>query len=998
MNSSLTRTACAAVLVALLGLGSTAAEAAETARAGQWAATVESDDASGAGRVADTPTTDGETTALPSGSSADTDAGSADEKTEVTEDPEISEAAEPEGSGETATIPTDATEQLRNPTGTESVRAAPVTVDDAALSWGLNRESTGGAYYGGCNFLSAGIAGDAGGSRIWKKDDQFYSSEVGNVSVQRPSADGSARVMQTWENRCQTSDGKSVNGQTNNGAQSTTGSEVYITGGTGTLDPEANTAQLQWKGSFTVAYYGGMTYWSATDPVLRVDSTGAGTLTARLSGFGADMDDPEAWSVLPERTVTLAVLSGVKVSADGLTVTPDFLGVKASAAGRNPQAALTAGNRAWWGSFPKDFIDYHVLTGQSSYWYTTDGGANSIQPRKVALPIEVTRAAVDEQPPTVDLAPETSAVEWTETAIVPEVGGSAAEREFVWESRDPAGEWQTVATQKDAALSVIPALAEQGTEYRVRVTTAFGAATSEPTRLQVLAKKPGSIVPRTGREISDATSLRTIADIKARIADGTVRDVTAKTTGVTTPLGASTARSITVPWTGTADAGEAWLYPGQRYLGTWVADPEQRTATITLRPGNDTEGTSVLGTLQAGQQYSMLFFTHDDPLTHVSFTAAGSTGTGPSELTNAGLRWGINAESTGGAYFGGCNFLSAGAAGDSGSARVWTKRDGFFSSATSSGNVRIEKPTSAGRWEPVTWENKCTDPFGSTVTSSSTESSSGAEIVLTGGSGSIDPATNSAKLRWQGSFTVAFYGGMTYWTASNPELTVRNGVGTLTATGSGFGAEMDDTSVWKELTPQRITLATFSGVNVNAANFTIAPDYLGVSVGDLPGGRNAQPAKTAKNSAFWGSFPRNFIDFQILTGQSSYWYTSDGARDRAKLPKQISVCADSANCAGSQKPPVKPDVPNVTQRALLPPQRTVAPPRQSIVPVSQVGAPLAGAQATKRIIVTTRVHPEEPLDSRTTVLLLLVLLAGLGTVTVVTATGGGLIMRGVIAL
>ncbi|TLF27018.1 hypothetical protein, partial [Microbacterium sp. 5K110] len=35
------------------------------------------------------------------------------------------------------------------------------TIRNAQLRWGLNAESGGGAFAGGCNFLSAGLAGDA---------------------------------------------------------------------------------------------------------------------------------------------------------------------------------------------------------------------------------------------------------------------------------------------------------------------------------------------------------------------------------------------------------------------------------------------------------------------------------------------------------------------------------------------------------------------------------------------------------------------------------------------------------------------------------------------------------------------------------------------------------------------------------------------------------------------------------------------------------------------
>lgn len=884
----------------------------------------------------------------------------------------------------------------------------PIAVDNAVFRWGLNRESTGGAYFGGCNFLSAGIAGDAGNSRIWKREDGFYRPSEGAVRVERPTADGAAVTVPTWDERCLSPGGATVNGKTTNAPDSSTQTVVRIEDGVGEIDPERNTAEIAWSGSFTVAYYGGMTYWSATDPKLVVAANGTGTVTATLSGFGAEMDNPDVWSVLPARVVTLATLSGVRVTDAGFTVSPDYLGVSVDAAGRNPQADRTTQNASWWGSFPQDFNDYHLLTGQSSYWYTTDGGANSIQPRKVADPIALTFEDADQSPPEVSLPEQLSASDWMPTTILPRVSGGTRDRSFHWERKAPGGPWQQLPAQSDAPLGIMPLLADSGSEYRVRVESRYGVAQSGSVRLSVAKKTPGSIVPRTGPELSERTQLNTVGDITARIADGSVRDLSARATGVAQPLTASAARTITIPWSGTAETPEAWLYPGQRYLGQWQVDRKAGTASITLRPGQASSGTDLLGGLLDGQEYSLLLFTHTDPVSHVAFRAAGGSGAGTGELTDAGLRWGINVEASGGAYFGGCNFLSAGRAGDAGSARVWTKADGFLASSSDGGRVRIEKPDRAGKWGPITWENKCLDPFGNAVTSTSTESTSGAELVLSGGTGTVDPARNSASIRWTGTFTVSFYGGMTYWSASNPELTVKDGVGTLTATGSGFGADMDDSSVWSELTPQKITLATFKNVTVRGNEFVIAPDYLGVSVGNQPGGRNEQPAQNAKNRAFWGSFPRDFIGFQILTGQSSYWYTSDGARDRAKLPLPIRICADQANCAGSTAVPVEPEIPKISQNALIAPPRAPLAPRQAtpvqaaIAPVTQAKAPPTAGAGQGDTVITTVVTTRRMLgagpDGAAALPLMLGLLAGLGLVTVVTAAGGGLISRGVITL
>ncbi|PPG64460.1 hypothetical protein C5C27_02785, partial [Rathayibacter sp. AY2B7] len=85
-------------------------------------------------------------------------------------------------------------------------------IADAELRWGLNRETSGGAFAGGCNFLSAGTAGDTGGSRVWAEADGLYSSREGAVSIEkatvkeplqrrvRPAAEASPAPppMTTW--------------------------------------------------------------------------------------------------------------------------------------------------------------------------------------------------------------------------------------------------------------------------------------------------------------------------------------------------------------------------------------------------------------------------------------------------------------------------------------------------------------------------------------------------------------------------------------------------------------------------------------------------------------------------------------------------------------------------------------------------------------------------------------------------------------------------------
>src|SRR5690606_32237533 len=82
-------------------------------------------------------------------------------------------------------------------------------------------------------------------------------------------------------------------------------------------------------------------------------------------------------------------------------------------------------------------------------------------------------------------------------------------------------------------------------------------------------------------------------------------------------------------------------------------------------------------------------------------------GTAGGVISNAQLRWGLNLEAGAGAFAGGCNFLSAGRAGDAGSSRVWTEADGLYSATD--GNVRIEKPTASGGWAVASFADKCLD-------------------------------------------------------------------------------------------------------------------------------------------------------------------------------------------------------------------------------------------------------------------------------------------------
>ena len=140
---------------------------------------------------------------------------------------------------------------------------------------------------------------------------------------------------------------------------------------------------------------------------------------------------------------------------------------------------------------------------------------------------------------------------------------------------------------------------------------------------------------------------------------------------------------------------------------------------------------------------------------------------------------------------------------------------------------------------------------------------------------------------------------------TDPNLTVtQDGKGQLTGTASGYGADMEDLSTWEKLKSENITLATFSGLDVDKAvkdgGFTVTPDYQGVEY-EAGGGLTPQD----RTAAEWGSFPKSFVDFNVKTGQSSYWYSSGGIADARKPALPLTVAFDN-NFEPPASEPAKP--------------------------------------------------------------------------------------------
>ncbi|GGA75728.1 hypothetical protein GCM10011490_28150 [Pseudoclavibacter endophyticus] len=775
----------------------------------------------------------------------------------------------------------------------EAASAAESVVSDVGFSWRVNEESGGGAYFGGCNFLAAGTAGDAGSSRLWAETDGLYSTSDGNVTITKPDSAGN-QVEPTWSTKCLDSAGGPVTTQPG----SSSGNQVNLAGGSGRLDVDADTGSISWKGSFTIVYYGGMTYWTISDPVLSVEN-GVGTLTGIASGYGADMNDPSKWVELEPTEIELATFSGVDLTATGVTIDPDYAGIAIDSDPGGPSGPQNR-EKEGWGSFPQSFIDFNVQTGQAAYWYTSGGAAD---PKKPGAPIAIDYAVADGPAASVD------------HGRVPEGFDGGVAVSFSGLGDAPG----RVELRSRADGSVLQLLDKAVVD---------GGTASGRWDVSTLARGPHEfdavLVDGSGETVIELASPVTIV-VVAPLADAAPE--------LDAPL--VTARSIAASWgwpAGSA-AGPPSSYVVQAFAGPAATGTPVAERTVPADPAAS-GGTTTLTGLAPSTQYTVavtpqLAGENGSAATRTVTTkaagdnAGGNDGDGNDGGGNGGdggvegndpggddtagatFYWGLNQESNAGAFFGGCNFLVAGRAGDKGAATPWTDGDGMYASAA--GNVTIIKPVGQS-FEQASWSTKCTDRTGAPVSVQRQGSYTESQVRITGGEVATE-ADGSVQVQWRGSFTVAFYGGMTYWSATDPLLVVdANGNGKVTATASGYGASMHDASKWVALEERTITLANLTGLTADAVErdggFTMTPDYLGVAYTGTNEGQGVpgsgmesateQAARNAANGSYWGSFPADFVDFQGETGQFSYWFTSNGQRDPYKPTTPMTVSLDGA--------------------------------------------------------------------------------------------------------
>lgn len=264
--------------------------------------------------------------------------------------------------------------KLTNSAGTVKSKEAKLTVAPAvaipaegldlanvSLEWTGSSEMQKVPFFGDSNFFSAG-ASDG--------EEATYDAFADNAAVYQVSAAGDETIA-TWATRA-----AHVSG---GGHQL-----VRLHGGEARIEPDGS-AVVQWDGSWSVNFYGGLVPFTFTDPELLLDADGAGTLGAEMSGCESSQADPSEctpFAAVPD--VTVATFSGVEIDPAGaVEIEPDYAGVEITVpVPFTPQNRVVAG----WGAWPQPFVDFQVTTGLSSHWYSSGG---AFDPDKAPSPFTV---------------------------------------------------------------------------------------------------------------------------------------------------------------------------------------------------------------------------------------------------------------------------------------------------------------------------------------------------------------------------------------------------------------------------------------------------------------------------------------------------------------------------------------------------------------------------------------------------------------------------------
>lgn len=377
-----------------------------------------------------------------------------------------------------------------------TVEAEPVAsgvITGADLVWTGSQELQKAPPFGGSSFFSAGVSDGK---------EPTYRAVDGKVSVVH--IDDNTRTPATWATRA---------------AQVATDLEqaVVVEDGTGTLD-EDGSAVIAWDGAWTVNFYGGLVPFTVTDPVLTVDEEGNGTLKGDLSGYGSTQDNPDVRTPLaPVADVTIATFSDVDVDSNGFTIGPDYEGVQVQVA--NATAQVRTGD---WGSWPQPFVDFHVKTGLSSYWYSSGGAADAY---KSPSPIQVGSFTVSDKPaiqaPVIALQPSSvSAIVGTAAQL--RVTATGSDLSYLWQ-RKVGSSWIDLSDERSATLT-LPAttLADGGAQLRVKVSNSAGSVTSAGATLTVKSARTTATISRSkgSQKIKAPAKRRVLLRVRVTSEDG----------------------------------------------------------------------------------------------------------------------------------------------------------------------------------------------------------------------------------------------------------------------------------------------------------------------------------------------------------------------------------------------------------------------------------------------------------------------------------------------
>lgn len=435
-----------------------------------------------------------------------------------------------------------------------------------------------------------------------------------------------------------------------------------------------------------------------------------------------------------------------------------------------------------------------------------------------------------------------------------------------WQAKGPAAtRFRDLDGETAATLTVTARAGMGGTSYRAVFTNAAGRVASEPATLTV------DYAPRVSSQPLDQTVTAGSSATFQLLADGSPEPA--------------------IAWE--REVGGAWV-PLSAGDGVRIAG-----GTLTIeRAALDWSGTRLRASVtNAAGAVS----TRAATLTVVAARTIPPSGL---DLQGVVLEWSGNDELQKAPPFGGSNYFSAGvSAGD----------EATYGAAA--GDVRILHVDGAGAATPASWATRAAQVAGGVT-----------QLVrLDGGRARIEP-DGSATVRWRGSFSVNFYGGLVPFTFTDPLLTVdASGNGRLVADMSGYASSQANPNERSPLAPVAgVTVATFSGLALDpAGRLTVAPDYAGVEVA-LPGSVPPQ----SRDGEGWGAWPQAFVDFHVATGLASYWYTSGGVADRAKAPRPFVVDFSGATVP----PPVEqpPGEPPVKQPPVVKPPLRRAPTKVTV--------------------------------------------------------------------